>query len=152
MKKAILLALGLYAMGLGAQTPVDYQYDAAGNRVARYRKSSVAPNGPAALAANSSSAIAARVGKIEADSIAKVETPRVGVFPNPSAGLFRIELNAPAPEARFELYDAAGRLIWSRGATFYSTTLDITREAAGEYLLFLRRAGEEARSWKLVKL
>ena len=74
-----------------------------------------------------------------APAIASLE---MALYPNPSTGLFRVEFDALLEDARLEVFDLAGRRVWSRhvenpqGA--HTETVDLRDQAKGTYLVRLQ--------------
>ena len=131
----ICILLLLAAMNISAQS-VTYTYDNAGNRIERIvtlLKSSAAPEEVTALS----------------DLIAK---KAVSIYPNPTQGILTVEIKGYTNEvqADFRLADMAGRTIISKKAASGYQTFDLSRQAAGIYLLQIRINGEST-VWKIVK-
>ena len=137
MKKILFFILLLQAaMTISAQS-VAYTYDTAGNRTARVVTISKSP--------------AAQEETITAlqDLIAE---KAITIYPNPTKGILSVEIKdyTDQLQAEFRLTDLSGRTIINRKASSDIQTFDLSRQAAGIYLLQIRINGESA-VWKIIK-
>jgi YD repeat-containing protein len=132
----ICILLLLAAMNTSAQS-VTYTYDNAGNRTARV------------ITMNSAPAQAPEAMTVFSDLVAE---KAILIYPNPTDGILTVEIKDYTDEVRaeFRLTDLSGRTILSRKATAGFQTFDLSREAAGIYLLQIRINGEST-VWKIVK-
>lgn len=143
MRKFILFVSMLcVAVGLKAQQPIAYTYDAAGNRT--------------------SSAIYFNRGEMEDEAESDDENDSdnlldVGIHvtaaPNPTRGYLQVyvqELTGGEGTCTLSLFDVSGRRVLKQQTSSPLTTLDLTAQGEGLYLL---RAdlGEDSATLKILK-
>lgn len=133
------ILLLLAAMSMNAQG-VSYTYDDAGNRTARVI--TLAPSkSPAAPQPEAESPFSDRIAK-----------QSIRIYPNPTEGMLAVEIQdfTTDMKAEYRLTDTGGRTITTvKAATGYQT-LDLSRQAAGIYLLQITINGESV-VWKIIK-
>ena len=133
----ICILLLLPAMTVYTQS-VSYSYDNAGNRTARaiLLKAPQAPNAPEAVTALSD----------------LISERAILIYPNPTKGILSVEIKdyTDKLQAGFRLTDLSGRTIIEQRATTSIQTIDLSRQAAGVYLLQIR-INDESATWKVVK-
>lgn len=108
---------------------IQYTYDAAGNMIDRQY---VCNN----------SVVAAKKTNL---SIQKaVITPQAVdvLYPNPTTGRFTLRMIKPLKNARIIIMDMQGRMIHQRNANGNMLQFDLSREAAGMYILRIQDEGE----------
>lgn len=73
-------------------------------------------------------------------------------YPNPTRGLFNLELkeNTSFPY-QLKLYDVRGRLVLHQLINKNNTSINISSQSNGVYLLQLVQSGKQAYSFKIVK-
>jgi hypothetical protein len=138
----MLLLLQFIAIGKGyAQSSrVDYTYDQAGNRTARliiYEASLIKKyNQPTDSV-------------VIKDQLAGLE---LKFYPNPTKGMLRVEINGSEADSELNMviYDAQGRILLNSKANEGTNTLDLTRYAAGWYVLRVQ-AGTNKKEYKIIK-
>ena len=138
MKNFLIGILLLFtAMEMSAQS-VTYTYDSAGNRTARTVVMK-APQAPDEF----------RDATALPDLIAEKS---VVIYPNPTKGILSVEIKDYTDnlQAEFRLTDLSGRTVIDRKASGENQTFDLSRLAAGIYLLQIRINGESA-VWKIIK-
>jgi len=141
MKKIFIsILLLLAAMSISAQT-VSYTYDNAGNRTERVVSLTTVKNpvNPPIMKSTTS---------IE-DIIAG---KAIVVYPNPTKGILNVEIKdyTDQMQADYRIVDMSGKTIFSKKAINGYQTFDLSRQAAGIYLLQIRINGESV-IWKIVK-
>lgn len=142
MKTATLLfLLGLFYLPVAAQAPqVIYSYDDGGNRVQRR---------------------IIMIGERWADTTAteEIEEPPIEdgmvlAYPNPTDGNLTVSISPNLLEdeenARYLVVDLSGKEIRKGSLVQSITTLDLTGEASGNYILTVF-VGERREDWQLVK-
>lgn len=125
---------------LSAQPPTQhfqYSYDPTGNRIQRI----LLPN-RIASAGNDSLPIAKSV----------INGKQVSIYPNPTSGTVTLQIKAEEPitEAKAEVYDMQGKLVFAKEKLAAFTSIDITAQPAGNYLLRVWVEGKR-REWMVVK-
>ena len=74
---------------------------------------------------------------------------KVSVYPNPSSGIFNIDLREePRLEAELKVVDVMGNIIHSEKLAHSDLTIDLSKEAAGNYFLVLE-SGDLVKAIKL---
>ena len=140
MKNAFIFILFLTsAMNVVGQS-LTYAYDNAGNRTARAFSMSPAPeqpNAPPPAITSLSDLIAGNA---------------VLIYPNPTKGVFSVEIKdyTNKLQVEFRVSDMSGRTVINRRANSGYQTFDISRFAAGIYLLQIRINGESV-VWRIIK-
>lgn len=142
MKKLILIICFAASMTslLQAQTAIAYEYDPDGNRSCR-RIANIYDKAPAFKGDPNQA--------VEQDNIG---TQTVAIYPNPTKGIFSIGVTGLNSEQEnyFLLYNMQGKLLKRQRITSDRTSVDITWDAAGMYLLDVSLGGNVSR-WKIVK-
>jgi len=152
MKKFIVFTFGLFlSLPLFSQTlsHVEFYYDAAGNRTAReviYLKST---------AADTTQQLKESYLEQAADSVeykSSIGSRQVSIFPNPTRGLLTIAMEIPYDDrqVKLELFSLAGESILQQIIRQPKTTVDLSGQPAGSYILSISLAGSH-RSWKVIK-
>lgn len=125
---------------LQAQT-IEYEYDSNGNRVFRH--------------------VIAISQQIQSQAAQEPQRPlgeenngqqKIAIYPNPTRGLFSIGITGLETNKQnfYLLYDISGRLIKRSNITSDRTSVDVTWNASGIYLLDISLGGRISR-WKIVK-
>lgn len=140
MKTKLLLITPLFLMAFyssHAQSDFQYDYDAAGNRTQR-------------------SLIIPRYASPE-DSVKLIVTGsiagyQVKLFPNPTQGAITLQVIGfeNTEQSKAEVYDMQGRLVLSTPLLSGFTTIDLTPQLSGNYLLSIFVDGKR-KQWKVVK-
>jgi len=150
MKQALLISTMLLLVAtLSAQSQTVYfDYDAAGNRISR----------TIYLGGGSKGANTPKDYKEEVKEEEEIVTDDsfspgpVKIYPNPTRGL--IEIEVPVSEDDFELQitvtDINGRKIISKTHEPPRTTIDLSSQPGGMYLLILKQ-GATYSKWKILK-
>ena len=138
MKKTLICILLLHAaMNFSAQN-LTYTYDAAGNRIGRVILMKV-PQAPEGIQNETA------VNDLIAEKA-------IAIFPNPTKGIVTVEIKdySVQMQAEFRLMDLSGRTIINRKASSNIQTFDLSRLAAGTYLMQICINGETV-VWKIIK-
>ena len=138
MKKTLICILLLHAaMNFSAQN-LTYTYDAAGNRIGRVILMKV-PQAPEGIQNETA------VNDLIAEKA-------IAIFPNPTKGIVTVEIKdySVQMQAEFRLMDLSGRTIINRKASSSIQTFDLSRFAAGTYLMQICINGETV-VWKIIK-
>lgn len=140
MKKTLIFILLLTSAINSIGQSATYAYDNAGNRTARVFSMSPAPAQPG----SPTSAITSLSDMIAEKSII--------IYPNPTKGILYVEIKdyTDKLKAEFRLSDMSGRTVINRKANSGYQTFDISRQAAGIYLLQINISGESV-VWKIIK-
>ena len=142
MKKQTIYTLMLFLLGvfsLSAQT-IAYDYDAAGNRIARrvvFLKSAMANEGDAKV--------------VLAKDIWGER--KITVFPNPTKGALKIAIENGEEKATYEAkaFDSNGRVVSTAHQKGNGEmVIDLKTQAPGVYILVLS-TGTEEKTYKIVK-
>jgi len=152
MKNFIVFTFGLFlSLPLFSQTlsHVEFYYDAAGNRTAReviYLKTT---------AADTTQQLKESYGQQVADSVeykSSIGSRQITIFPNPTRGLLTIAMEIADDDSpvKLELFSLAGESILQRTIRQPKTTVDLSGQPAGSYILSISLAGNH-RSWKVIK-
>jgi hypothetical protein len=152
MKNFIVFTFGLFlSLPLFSQTPshVEFAYDAAGNRTAReviYLKST---------ATDTTQQLNESYLEQVADSVeykSSIGSRQVTIFPNPTRGQLTIamEITDDDSPVKLELFSLAGESILQQTIRQPKTTVDLSGQPAGSYILSISLAGSQ-RSWKVIK-
>ncbi|MDD2633611.1 MAG: T9SS type A sorting domain-containing protein [Bacteroidales bacterium] len=152
MKVLILIIISfLLSLPLFSQTlsHVEFYYDAAGNRTAReviYLKTT---------AADTTQQLKESYGQQVADSVeykSSIGSRQITIFPNPTRGLLTIAMEIADDDSpvKLELFSLAGESILQRTIRQPKTTVDLSGQPAGSYILSISLAGSH-RSWKIIK-
>lgn len=136
--KLCILCLSLSFDGLSQTTHhFQYSYDPSGNRIQRI----LLPN---------------RIASPENDSLpvarSMVSGKQVSIYPNPTNGELTIQIKSEEPvmDAKAEVYDMQGRIVFAKEKLTEFTSIDISTEPAGNYLLRVWVEGKR-REWMVVK-
>ena len=119
---------------------VNYVYDNAGNRTERVFSMSPAPAQPGSTISTITSL---------SDILAEKS---IVIYPNPTKGIITVEIKdyTEKLQAEFRLSDISGRTVFHRKSNSGYQTFDISRQAAGIYLLQISINGESV-VWKIIK-
>lgn len=120
-----------------AQNRITYSYDAAGNRVER---TIVLPDSPAAQPSHSS---------FYTDMVAD---KRMKIYPNPTKGHLKVQILGLSDKDKGVITVCAtdGRKLFSTNILSEHTTIDLTSQQNGLYLLIVK-VNEKTTSWKIIK-
>lgn len=140
----------LFGLGASASQRVQYSYDAAGNRVLRkaampaFAQPQIKSFGSAAQ-----DAAAAQPNMLEASPPKAKST----VYPNPTSGLLVVNIAGgdPLTEVQVLLYSISGALVRQWPATAGSSTLDISEQPPGVYIVRIDKGDGQPESWRIVK-
>lgn len=149
---ALLLACCVMLAGTECFAVIKYEYDAAGNRVKRYEPSSQQP---------------ARQMNIDDDEqtidifdeqttgIYEEELPemKISVTPNPTNGILQVQIShaETLQGAEIRLYSPQGTLIRQVDNLSEITTLDISSQPNGIYIMQVVLDNKEISTWKIIK-
>lgn len=141
--KSLLTMILLLAVSLMASAQVRYIYDPAGNRVTRGR---ISINSPSTEFQQGNEAYGL------SHSSDMLGERNIRIYPNPTTGNLKIEILNYAPDDICDLSfcTIVGYQIASVHLTSPSTTLDITDQKNGLYLLQIQLNGLK-RAWKIIK-
>ncbi|MBR1517652.1 MAG: T9SS type A sorting domain-containing protein [Bacteroidales bacterium] len=130
--------------------PVEFAYDAAGNRILRHVVVLENRSGNDAKGMKQGASEEARYEEAAYDGW--VEDMRVNVYPNPTKGRVTVELlNADAGMGyTARVYDSHGRRLYERTGMGGRIEIDLERYPVGYYIVELQ-AGDNRATWKIVK-
>jgi hypothetical protein len=152
MKTLILVLIGLLTAATLFSQPIshiEFAYDDAGNRTTRqviYLKSTEV---------DSTQELKESYLQQAADSVefkGTLGSREVSIFPNPTKGILTIAMeitNVDSP-VKLELFSLAGESILQQAIRQPNTTVDLSAQPAGSYILSISMAGSH-RSWKVIK-
>lgn len=137
MKRSKTMLVALLLPMLGHAQQIAYEYDAAGNRVARH-------------VAGSGSQAPLRRSTGDTPQVAVVQT--ISVSPNPTTGLLTVSLSrfGDKDACNLLLVNAAGQTLIRQSMTSTQVTLDLSRYSKGYYLLKID-LNEEITTYKIIK-
>lgn len=142
MKNTLIIILLAIAGTVSAQQtiPLQYDYDAAGNRILRKVVTMTMGKGGSNVA---------DTAEYYVDRLEHVE---MKVYPNPTTGLISIEASGVQTESemQIELYDSQGRKLTEKRSGDNRAILNLTDYAAGYYIVKLKVDGEHT-TWKVIK-
>jgi YD repeat-containing protein len=143
----LTLLLGLSA---SATQRIQYNYDAAGNRV--LRKTAIQAFTQAKAEASIYDDAAQNAAAAHANTL-EVVAPKaqITVYPNPTHGLLVVDIADSDRPAQALLYDISGALVGQWAVSSGSNTLDIGRLLPGIYIVHVVQGKESAKSWRIVK-
>ncbi|HLP05860.1 MAG TPA: T9SS type A sorting domain-containing protein [Paludibacter sp.] len=123
-----------------AQDMVSYAYDQAGNRISRK---------VVALGSNPSHV---QKGQDPAPVEEQLGERQITVYPNPTKGQLGVGITGGDPKdpLRILLFNADGRQLYNQKAESGITSLDMTRYAAGWYVLRVQAGGKRI-EYKIIK-
>ena len=137
----IIACIGLM-LSAGSFAAIKYEYDDAGNRKRRYN-----PDVPMyAKKANADE---------QTTDIFEEELPemKISITPNPTRGFLQVEIsNAETLQgAEIRLYSPQGMLIRKINNLSETTTLDISNQPGGIYIMQIVLNNKEISTWKIIK-
>jgi YD repeat-containing protein len=142
----ILLILSILAVNSFRGAEIKFEYDAAGNRLAR----------------RIITLRSAVINEISGEDDETVQSPQVftaqlaqsaiRIYPNPTKGLLKVEItgNVADNPVILQVYDMNGRRLLEESNVASSVTLDLSNQPAGIYMLLLI-SGIEKNEWKVIK-
>lgn len=140
MKKLHIFTLLLLSIScnLLAKT-IYYTYDEAGNRISRYTKLDkvIFPSEP-------------KRGLATHEMLNGLQ---VNIYPNPTEGLLKLEIigfDDHIDHGHISIFDMSGRIVSDSDIKTMSTTIDITSEPNGVYLLNIS-LNTSSNTWKIIK-
>jgi hypothetical protein len=140
MKQLLFIALLMLGVltTLQAQQTIEYGYDPNGNRIYRH----VVTIGGANHAKQFQEPVAEETNGAQT----------VVIYPNPTKGIFSIGITGLESDKQngYTLFDLSGKIIKQGVLTSDRTSVDVTWNAAGIYLLDVNLGGNITR-WKVVK-
>jgi len=78
------------------------------------------------------------------------EGPGVRVYPNPSTGPFQLSMDQLPPTAQLVVLDALGRTVLQRSVRSHYTTMDLSAQGPGVYLLCVLAGNERLAAMRVV--
>ena len=136
MKRVCFLVLFMSLSFMAAAQQVSYSYYLAGNRVKReIVMSQKAPKKPVTTGFTES------LGK-----------KGIRIYPNPTKGHLKVEITdyESSDECTLLIVNASGARILQKEVDSNSTTIDISSQSNGLYILHISLNGEKS-SWKIIK-
>lgn len=159
--KIIKYVILLFPASSYAQTPICYDYDASGNRVARsicvvaqtvvhhHDSSNNTVNADLAALTKADSLIA--LG--QNTSVNSIPEGAIKVFPNPIEEILTVEFsgNEDASLYNLQIFDASSRLFIENNTLQRTTNVNMQQAKPGNYYLVLTNKDGKRLYWKLVK-
>jgi len=152
-KTAALLLFACCVMLVGTEcfAAIKYEYDAAGNRIKRYNEVYL----PARQANIDDDEQTTDIFDEQTTGIYEEELPemKISVTPNPTKGILQIQIsNANTLQgAEIRLYSPQGTLIRQVNNLSEITTLDISDQPNGIYIMQVVLNNKEISTWKIIK-
>ena len=147
----ILFILSFFAVHSLWGAAIEFTYDASGNRTVRKEitlRSATAKEIPDEEEA---------FDKEETDEVSQIFTgilaqSTIHIYPNPTKGLLRVEITGDRENnpVSLQLYDMSGKVLIQESNIVSSTTIDLSNQPAGIYILRLT-AEKEKNEWKIIK-
>jgi hypothetical protein len=130
----VLLCIGHAILG---QNKVEYTYDQAGNRLTRQ----IVPLNKSAT-----------IGNEEVVFESKTEKQSIKLYPNPTKGELKLNISSWNTEtiANYTVTDISGRKILQRTVSNSVSTIDLSAQTKGSYILRLF-IDNEWLEWKIIK-
>lgn len=149
MRILILIFLFSPFLSLFGQANIQYIYDATGNRIQRKVVTMLVGEGSDEATLR---AIGAQGDVAASNDLSKTDAiiQQTQVFPNPTQDRLNIQLREVLPGAVVELFDLSGRSLLRQSMPDVSTSIDISAQEAGTYILTIR-AKDFVAQWKVVK-
>ena len=141
----MLVTLTAYPL-IAQQTVVEFQYDAAGNRVLRH-VIELPPENDKETQQNREVSDTTEITYTE--TIGQTE---INIYPNPNGGRFTVVIHNPetGKKASLALYTVTGALVLKRDLLTSKTEIDIRNRENGPYMLSIAIDGKR-KTWKVIK-
>ncbi len=125
---------------------INFDYDAAGNRILRYASTGVD------FKSQKNNAEKYGAKHETANLIADSSNPETDflIFPNPATDLISISQQGEELKGNYELYNSVGQMVLSKSAAS-RTEMEINDFPPGIYLLMLK-SGSYTKQWKITKI
>ncbi len=145
----LILLLGIALSVFSQNRKIEYAYDAAGNRLTRTIILPAQLRSAATAANEESEEESLLQEKVYSDHLNQTD---ILIYPNPTKGLLRVEINGNAGDkpVSLQVYDANGRVLRQESNAGSSTTLDLSNQPPGIYMLLLI-SDTEMNEWKIIK-
>ncbi len=130
---------------------VRYEYNAAGNRVAR---SNVIHMPLKSADAQSGTGGATETAQVDLDPFEEtIAALTITIYPNPTQGQLRVELTGKdvPPGARIFLYNLSGALVRQWNNISGMNTVDISEQPVGTYIMRIVLDNETVSTWRIIK-
>ncbi len=131
-----------------AKESVVYEYDAAGNRTARYIVTEDSDEQPGAL----------RGAFAESDDITKSESPitlgdlTMEVYPNPTKGPVVIDIKGDTDQPmNVEVFSNVGASLVSKAVALGRNMIDLSSYSDGQYIVVVTLGADKSTSFKVIK-
>ncbi len=146
MKKILFLTGVFVCCNIAAYTQqIFYTYDAAGNRISRII---VLPD---VRSARANAEVAGEEPEMPpyTDELGELQ---IKIYPNPTKGHLRVDIAnlAERQTAAVQVYDLRGQMLMQVQNISQSTTLNLSEQPKGTYLLKITAGGKTA-TWKIIK-
>lgn len=143
----IVASLSVLVSECMADQMVVFEYDAAGNRIARYiTEKDSADAGALRMADAFSDVTSAEQGKITIGDIA------VSAYPNPTSGPVVIDVKGESNSAiSLEVFSSAGAQLQSKDIFVGENIIDLSSYPNGQYIVVVSQDAGKATSFKVVK-
>ena len=128
-----------------AQDRIEYEYDAAGNRLGRTIIMSNRARSNNDMQESEPAPTASYVDVIDGQTT-------VTIYPNPTQGLLKIDIdNMPENnQSSIRIYDINGKMLLLKSNVENSTEIDLSSQSSGVYLLKINLSGKTT-TWKIIK-
>lgn len=133
-----------------AKESVVYEYDAAGNRTARYIVAEETEGDAQAGALRG--AIATLEAQPQEESVITLGDLEVDVYPNPTNGPVAIDITGETDQPMLvEVFSNAGASLQSKTVTVGKNRIDLSTYPDGQYIVVLTSGANNSTSFKVIK-
>lgn len=158
MKKALTFVLLITSINIYSQCKKwTYSYDAVGNRITRtYAFSACRIKNPPSIDSIISQANKDTIiNKLpeKSDLVKESLIPQLhAVYPNPTQRFVNIQFNEFISNAQITIHDNKGNILFTDYLDGQLFTIDMSKEAAGTYILYVKLSNGKNFSKKIIKL
>ena len=131
-----------------AKESVVYEYDAAGNRTARYIVTEDSDEQPGALRG----ALATADEQPQEESVITLGELSIDAYPNPTNGPVAIDITGETDQPMLvEVFSGAGASLQSKAVTVGKNKVDLSTYPDGQYIIVLSSGAKNSTSFKVIK-
>ena len=146
----ILSCLYAFFSECSAKESVVYEYDAAGNRTARYIVAEETEDD--AQAGSLRGALATSEAQPQEESVITLGDLEVDVYPNPTNGPVAIDITGETDQPMLvEVFSNAGASLQSKTVTVGKNRIDLSTYPDGQYIVVLTSGAKNSTSFKVIK-
>ncbi len=142
----ILSCLSAPILECGAKDSVVYEYDAAGNRTARYIIAEEFDEQPGALRG------ALVTSEPQKESVVALGDLKMDLYPNPTNGPVTLDISGDTDQSIFvEIFSSVGVSLQSKAVTIGKNIIDLSSYPDGQYIVVLTSGANNSTSFKVIK-